>query len=147
MSAQALLARLRFCILYIVWPIAAGCSPLVANAAEITFGQGFAQIPGIAWIAVLGLSTLAGVTALLLRISAQINEGPDGATAKPMKDARIFAAAHMCGSWLAGVVVFLLALHGAWPDFLVGAAIILASFGGAKTLELLTERFFNKVLK
>lgn len=92
---------------------------------------------GISWL----LSSLSGVTALLLRIDAALSAAPDQPLPRPL----LFCSAHMSGSWLAGVLAFLLA-HGASPGNALQtfAVVIAASFTGAKFVEGAAERLFPR---
>lgn len=117
-----------------MWPTSLFAAPVIQ--------QSFDSVPGIAWLVVSALSTLGGVTALMYRLQMQL-ENPD----KPVKFERlwILVASQMLCSWLAGAIFFLLGLHWEWPLFLLGAAVTVASFGGAKTIEAVAERFLSKL--
>lgn len=117
-----------------MWPTSLLAAPVIQ--------QSFDSVPGIAWLVVSLLSTLGGVTALMYRLQQQL-ENPD----KPVKFDRlwILVTSQMLCSWLAGSVFFMLGLHWEWPLFLLGAAVAVASFGGAKTIEAVAEKFIAKL--
>ncbi|RYF54976.1 MAG: hypothetical protein EOO27_22305 [Comamonadaceae bacterium] len=109
-------------------------------AAQITFGQAVEKITSLEWMLVLVLTTLSGGTALLIRISAQINEAPPDAVVPPVRNLALLIAAHMGGSWLAGLMAFFSAAHFGMPGLLVGFFVPAVSFGGAKACELIYNR-------
>lgn len=117
-----------------MWPTSLLAAPVIQ--------QSFDSVPGVAWFVVSLLSTLGGVTALMYRLQQQL-DNPD----KPVKFERlwILVTSQMLCSWLAGSIFFLLGLHWEWPMFLLGAAVAVASFGGAKTIEAVAERFLAKL--
>lgn len=134
MSPYRLLAVLKVAVLL--------CWPPAVRAAALTFDQAVAQITLRESLLLGVLMTLAGVTALLFRISSHVNaEMDEPAPMLPIRNLPLLAAAHMCGSWLAGVIAYFAAAHLDMPGLLVGVVVPLASFGGAKTLELMYNRF------
>ena len=146
MTLHNTLALMRAFLLYLVCPVALLIYPMLVHAQPIpiVFGQGFLLIPALAWIAVWILSTLAGVAALLLRVSARLDMQEKGIEPVQRKNMLIFAAAHMFGSWVAGLLVFLGALHLNQPEWLVGVVILVASFAGAKFLEKGADLLYKK---
>jgi hypothetical protein len=112
--------------LWFLWPAAVSASPL-------TFGQSIEQVTAFEWVLVAVLSTLSGVTALLLRISNQVNEDPP----RPINHLWLLAASHMCGSWLAGLMAFFGASHFHMAGMITGLFVPAVSFGGAKSCELI----------
>jgi ABC-type uncharacterized transport system permease subunit len=118
------------------------CWPPAAWAATLTFDQALAQITLRESLLLCVLMTLAGVTALLFRISNQVNAGIDGdVPMKPIRSLPLLVSAHMCGSWLAGICAFFLASHFDMPGLMVGFFVPMVSFGGAKSLELMYNKF------
>jgi hypothetical protein len=109
-------------------------------AAQLTFGQAVEGITALEWTVVLVLSTLSGGTALLIRVSAQINDAPPEAVVPPIRNLPLLVAAHMCGSWLAGLLGFFAAAHFGMPGLLVGFFVPCMSFGGAKACEYIYNR-------
>lgn len=47
----------------------------------------------------------------------------------------------MCGSWLAGICAFFMASHFDMPGLMIGFFVPMVSFGGAKSLELMYNKF------
>lgn len=125
------MVKLLLCLL---WPAAVMAGPL-------TFGQAVQQITSLEWMLLAVLTTLAGVTALLIRVSAHVNDAPDGTVAAPIRNLYLLVSAHMCGSWLAGIVSFFMAAHLGMPGYLVGFFVPIMSFGGARTLEILYNKY------
>lgn len=113
-------------LLLFMWP----ASLLAAPALQ----QSFDSVPGIAWLVASALSTLGGVTALMYRLQMQL-EQPDPPEPIRVRRFWVLVASQMLCSWLAGAVFFLLGLHWQWPLFMLGAAVAVASFGGAKSIE------------
>ena len=109
-------------------------------AAQLTFGQAVETITAIEWLLVLVLTTLSGGTALLIRVSAQINDAPPDAVVPPVRNLPLLIAAHMGGSWLAGLMGFFSAAHFGMPGLLVGFFVPCISFGGAKACEYIYNR-------
>lgn len=133
MTPLRVIATIKF-FLYLLWPAAVMAGPL-------TFGQAVQQVTGLEWMLLAVLTTLAGVTALLIRVSAHINDAPDGVVAAPIRNLYLLVSAHMCGSWLAGIVAFFLAAHLVMPGYMVGFFVPIVSFGGARSLEVLYNKY------
>lgn len=89
---------------------------------------------------VVALSTLSGATALLLRIDAELKSSGGGALPRPM----LFATAHMCGSWLAGALAFVICEGQDANDWIELAVIIVGAFSGAKFIEFVAEKMLHK---
>lgn len=120
-------------IAILIWP------PSVI-AAQLTFGQAVEAITALEWVIVVVLSTLSGGTALLIRVSSQINDAPPDAIVPPVRNLPLLIAAHMCGSWLAGLMAFFGAAHFEMAGLLVGFLVPAISFGGAKACEYIYNR-------
>ena len=86
------------------------------------------------------VSTLAGVTALLIRIDRELSSAPD----RPLPHPWIFCAAHMGGSWLAGTSMFFAAQDASMSVWKGLGLVVVGSFAGAKLIELAAERLMGK---
>lgn len=87
------------------------------------------------------IATLAGATALFIRINNLLMRTPE----QPMVRPWLFAVAHMSGSWSAGIAGFLVgrAQHlDVWTSLL---GVLFMSFLGAKALEIAAERWLPVV--
>ena len=103
---------------------------------------GYDLAPKILLIVVIALSTLAGATALVIRIDRELRDKPGVVFERPT----LFAVAHMLGSWLAGTLAFILAESQNMNDWGELGFIITASFMGAKFIELVAEKYLIKTL-
>lgn len=92
---------------------------------------------GITWV----LSTLAGATALVIRIDRELSAAPD----KPLPRPWLFCTAHMLGSWLAGALAFIVGQQQQMDVWLALGVVITFSFTGAKSIEWVAERYLAKV--
>lgn len=117
--------------------------PASVWAASQTFGQAVEKVTLLEWVLVLVLSSLSGGTALLIKISAQINNAPPDALVPPIRNLPLLAAAHMAGSILAGFMAFFAAAHMGMPGLLVGLIVPAISFGGAKACEAIYRKTIN----
>lgn len=107
--------------------------PFAVYAAP--FGSGFKDMPTSAWILTLVLSTLAGMVALLNRIREELRQ--HGA----LTWGGLFVSAHMLGSWLAGLLMFLISIGMGWSESVTAIAIISASFAGAVFIEKMAVKW------
>ena len=110
---------------------------LAAVVAQLGPESEFVNITLLVVLVNLGFSTLAGATTLAIRINGQLLKDPD----KPLPKPWIFCAAHMGGSYSAGSFFFFVAQHqhvGFWMGL---GWVLLASFGGAKLLEMAVEKY------
>jgi hypothetical protein len=112
-------------------------------AAPATFGQAVAAVTMLEWLLVAVLSTLAGITALFIRISAAINDAPPDQAIRPIRNIWLLVGAQMCGSWLAGLCGFFVASQFGMAGLLVGFWVPMCAFGGAKLLELAYNKFIK----
>lgn len=128
-SAMRLFAVIRAFVLC-MWPASLW-------AAESMSG-GLTSLSTPAWLSLVGLSTLGGVTALLFRINAQINSAVDANSPAPVPihNLWVLALSQMLSSWLAGAIFLLIGMHFEWASALLGAAVAISSFGGAKSIEV-----------
>ena len=117
--------------------------PTLTFAAASTFGETFQGVGWTAWLMVLVLSTVAGLTALLNRVANELQN--DGTKPHP-PSLKLFVAANLFGSWLTGLFFFLVCEHFDVPDFAEAAAIIGASYIGARLIERTMEGVVDKLL-
>lgn len=117
--------------------------PTLTFAAASTFGSTFEGISLEAWLMVIVLSTVAGMTALLNRIAADLQN--DG-TGPRIPSLRLFIASNLFGSWLTGLFFFLICEHLDVPDFLEASAIIGSSYVGARLIERTMEGLVDRAL-
>jgi hypothetical protein len=123
-----MLDALKFSIL-LLWP-------MTAWATSVTLGTSLAGVPMLAWVMVLILSLVSGLAALLTRWRE----------AEPTKPV-LFAASHMLGSLLSGVLTFLVAEYAEVPDFGEAALIAVAAFAGARLIDAAAVRLIDGVSK
>ncbi|WP_395055178.1 hypothetical protein [Polaromonas sp.] len=116
-------------------------APSLAIAASvITLNQTLGEVTFLV-VGVVGvLSTLAGATALILRIDKELRDQPAAALPRPY----LFASAHMLGSWLAGALAFITAEAQDMNDWSELGLIVVASFSGARFIEVLAEKYLIK---
>lgn len=120
-----------------------------------------AWIPSIAWAASIVIDvdkgitvplslviistiicTLSGATSLVFRLNKELRVDPP----KPLTYPWLFCWAHMLGSWLAGTTGFFIGQASSYFDVWMRlVVIILMSFGGAKVIEKMAERFIDKL--
>lgn len=119
-----------------------------AAAAAVTVAKGAPIVldPTVTVLTVI-LSTLAGATALFIRINNLLlkQEADREEGCEPRKFVRpwLFATAHMLGSWLMGVVAFLAGHAFGWDVWYGLMSVVLLSFGGATACERLAERYLS----
>lgn len=136
MTARNLLSAV-YAFLAILWPA-------VALAAANTFESTVLGVGWVSWLVVVVLSTLSGLTALLNRVRAEIATAEANGT--PIPPLRVFVASNMLGSLLAGLFMFFLCEHWDAPGFLEAAAIIGASYGGARFIERIMEGAVDQIV-
>lgn len=129
--------RAAYAFLVVLWPT-------ITFAAASTFGSTFEGVGLAAWVMVLVLSTVAGLTALLNRIGAQLQSAET--TGQHIPSLRLFVAANLFGSWLTGLFFFLICEHFDIPDFLEAAVVIGSSYIGARLIERTTENVVDQLL-
>lgn len=135
MSPRTILRALNI-FLAILWPT-------LTFAAASTFGQTFEGVGFAAWMMVIVLSTVAGMTALLNRIATELQN--DGSRPH-IPSLRLFVASNLLGSWLTGLFFFLICEHFDVPDFLEAAVVIGASYAGARLIERTMEGLVDRAL-
>jgi peptidoglycan/LPS O-acetylase OafA/YrhL len=113
-------------IVYLLWPT-------TVYAASITLGDTLKEVPLLAWLMVLIVSTLSGLAALLNRIKADMPP-----------NLAIFVVAHMAGSLLAGLLTFLVSEQADLADMAEAVSIALAAYGGAALMDKWAAKFADK---
>lgn len=114
----------------LAWAIAPAAAAAVDQPINVTFEQ--------LVLAVL-LSSCGGGTALLIRIDRELSQ----AKQRSVPHMLVFCASHMAGGWLAGALAFLMARSqdlDVWNGLI---AVVVASFMGAKFLEMAAERLYT----
>ena len=131
------LVQAIYAFLIVLWPT-------LTFAAASTFGATFEGVGSAAWVMVVVLSTVAGLTALLNRVNVEIQAAHAADRAIP--PLRLFVAANLFGSWLTGLMAFLVCEHFDVPDFLEAAVVIGASYVGARHIERTMEGVVDRML-
>lgn len=114
-------------VVYTLWPSA-------IFAAQVTLGHAVADVPLLAWLTIFILSTVSSLAALLNRLKF------DTPPRLP-----VFVAAHVLGSWLAGVLIFFVGTAVKLDNFLVVGAIAIGSYAGAQLMDRWSQAFTNRV--
>lgn len=131
------LRRLIWCFIAFVWsplallPAVAAVLPAVGQAVADPLNT-----PPLLMVLAVVISTLAGATALLIRIDRELTAAPD----KPLPRPWIMCASHMAGAWLAGVLAFIVCRQADTGVWWTLGYVLLASFASAKFLEISVER-------
>lgn len=125
-------------VIFILWPVTVSAAVVVGTAQNP-----FESISGLHILVMCAISTLSGVTALTLRIDAELRKARSKNLPRPI----LFTSSHMLGSWLAGVLAFAMAQHSAFGVWAQITAIIVASFTGAKFVEKASEIWVKKLSK
>jgi hypothetical protein len=125
--------RLRLSLV-LLWPVA-------VSASTLTFGNAVEQISTFEWCLVLFLSTLAGTSSLLIRISNDVNADPP----RPLRHPVVLGCAHMAGSWLVGVMAFFGATKFGFEGLSTGLLIAAMSFSGAAGCDLISRAILTGV--
>ena len=121
--------RVLKCIVYTLWP-------MTAVATQVTLGDTLLAVPNLAWLMVFILSTVSGLAAVLNALKGAI----------PARWV-IFVSAHMSGSWLAGLLVFLAVESSNVPDLLEAVLIGLGSYAGAKLMDKWSDTVLSRLPK
>lgn len=125
--------------LALLWASTAAASTLALQDGTVI------QFDGVMLVLTGIVSTLAGVTTLAIRVNAKLLEVD--ATGKPVPFVRpwMFATAHMLGSWLAGVAIFIMSRMNHWDVWTSLFAVLMMSFLGSKGVEMLAEKWFGGI--
>lgn len=124
------LTALRACLVLAWAGTAAAAGFVLKQTAEITLDPLLILLTCV-------ISTLSGVTALAIRTNNLLMADES----KPLVRPWLYAAAHMCGSWMAGVAAFLLGRMNTWDAWTSLFGVLMLSFAGAKALETLAEKW------
>lgn len=115
-------------IIYTLWPS-------TIWAAQITLGSSVAAVPALAWLMVFILSTVSSLAALLSKLR----------TETPPR-LGMFVAAHVLGSWVAGVLLFFVGEAFDMHDFLEVGVIALGSYAGAQLMDRWAVALTNRIV-
>ena len=132
------LRRLIWWAILLLWapfaalPAVAAMAPHVAAAIEDPL-----NIPPVLMGLAMVISSLAGATALLMRIDRELSAAPD----KPLPRPWIMSLSHMFGAWLAGTFAFIVARQYAFDVWPTLGLVLGLSFGNAKALEAALEKW------
>lgn len=114
-------------------------TPALAVALRLSEGV---EISLALMVSAFVLSSLAGATALAFRLDRELRTAPDQPLTRPW----LFCCVHMLGSWLAGTLCFLVMQSVTGVDVWYRlAAIVMASFAGARYVEAKTETFISRM--
>lgn len=118
-------------VIYLLWPS-------TIFAAQVTLSNSITGVPIAAWVMVFILSTVSSLAALLSRL--KVDTPPRLA---------LFVTSHVLGSWLAGLLSFLLAqavkdTYG-MHDFVSVVFIALSSYAGATLMDRASSALTNRV--
>jgi uncharacterized membrane protein YfcA len=133
-SAEYLSRALRILVV-LMW------LPMPVWAAAIATAHPFDQIDFSVLALAFGLSTLSGATALVWRLDQELRNAPDGKLPRPW----LFAASNIFGSWTAGTLAWVAAQGQDAGVWLTLASVIAVSFGGARVLEKVSEKYAEKL--
>lgn len=125
--------------------LAALALPSLAAAAAL--GTAISEVTGWEWLAVVVLSAFAGLVALFQRVRANQYAIIRRQLGEPYEDADIirvcialYAASHMGGALLAGVLAFFLGVPVLPNGHAIAASIALSAYGGARVVERMAAR-------
>lgn len=115
---------------------------LSTAAALLVVVDGTVAVPVSLLIVTAMLSSLSGATALVIRIDRELRSTPG----QPLPRPWLFAASHMLGSWLAGTLAFMVGQQQKVDVWFALGFVIVASFLGAKFIELMAEKYLSRVM-
>lgn len=130
--AQYLTKIIRALVLLMWAPAAAFAATLAATGADTSP----LNVPAALIVASLLFSTLAGATTLALRLVSELR-----AADKPLVSPWLYCLAHMLGSWCAGSFFFFVGMSSGAGVWTLLGTVLLASFAGAKALEVAAEKW------
>lgn len=141
-----LLRMMRVCLVLVLWPLS-------ALAAADSLGATMGAIELRDWASVLVLAGVSGAVALLHRIRrsfeaaaiAAASGAPVDLDAHVLIDWRLFVGSQMAAALFAGLIAFFLGEAAGMNNFLEAAGIALASWSGAKAVDLWAEGFRGRV--
>lgn len=136
MALKYTLAVLKL-IIVMLWPLSVSAAVVTGTIDP------FIGITGMHVLVLSVISTLSGLTALTIRIDAELRTAESSTLPRPM----LFVSSHMLGSWLAGVLAVALSQMNSFTVWTQIAVVIIASFGGAKFVERVSETYINKITK
>ena len=113
-----------------------------AFATTVLVLDGAVSIPLAMMVLSTLIASLSGATALVLRIDSQLRASADAKLPRPW----LFASAHMLGSWLAGTLAFILTQQRQSDVWVTLGFVLVASFGGAKFIEAIAEKYLARPL-
>ncbi|HEY8357052.1 MAG TPA: hypothetical protein VIL30_06280 [Ramlibacter sp.] len=117
------------------------CPSLVMAATMVIEIEKGASVSLLVVLLSMVLSTMSGATALLLRIDRELAAAAPGT---PLARPWVFCSAHMLGAWMAGTLAFLMMQRAEVDVYSKLVAVLVASFLGAKFIEMVAERFIGK---
>lgn len=141
LSARRLRASL-WALIACMWSPLLALPALAAAPGTSQVVEALISIPPALVVISLVLSTLAGATALVIRIDRELSAAPD----KPLPRPWLFSAAHMLGSWLSGSLAFIVGQQQQMDVWLALGVVITFSFTGAKSIEWVAERYLTKAV-
>lgn len=136
------LLRLHLYLRIALWVLLvfAWAPALAASALALRLSDGV-EISVALLVSAFALSSLAGATALVFRLDRELRRAPDEPLLRPW----LFCAMHMLGSWLSGTLCLLVTQSVTGVDVWYKlAAIVMASFAGARYVEAKTEAFISR---
>jgi hypothetical protein len=124
--------RILVCLMWLPMPVWAATVAVGAHPFDSV------DLPVLALA--FGLSTLSGATALVWRLDRELRTSPDGHLPRPW----LFAASNILGSWTAGAFAWITSQSQDGGVWLTLGVVIVASFAGARLIEVVAERYINK---
>lgn len=126
----------KILLLVVVWPISIAAAATTVDTTSISSVLTMESL-----ITVFLLSTLAGATALVVKLDSDLKKNDVS------KNLFLFATSNMLGSWLAGIIGYILAkatsVDNVWNQLLL---ICLMAYTGARGLEKLSEYRLGKAI-
>lgn len=118
-----------------LWPVTTWAAS--QSLGDALYGIGFKD-----WVALLLLTNVSGLVALLTRVRKSLEAAAliaDGQVADKADQVLIpwwfFALIHMLGAVFAGIIVFFIGEAYDWNSYIEAPAIALVSWGGAKYVD------------